>query len=96
MLAVFVLSNLVIAAGYTYAVLDVAPRLGLTEWWARLAGLAFFGLCAGTHLEQAAHAIDGSLPRAVWDSWHMLAVHALQAPAIWLFLWGVRRHLGRL
>lgn len=93
MLAVFVAANLGIAAGYGYAAVAVAPRLGLADWWARLAGAAFLGLCALTHLEQGLHALDGSLTQEAWGSWHMLAVHVLQAPAIWLFAHGVSRHL---
>lgn len=92
-LTVFVASNVGIAAGYGYAAVAVAPRFGLPDWWARLAGAAFLGLCALTHLEQAAHALDGSLLAEAWASWHMLVVHALQFPAIWLFAHGVSRHL---
>lgn len=94
-LALFVVSNAGIAMGYGYAALSVAPRLGLRDWWARLAGAAFLGLCALTHMEQAIHALDGTVPEAVWGSWHMLAVHVLQFPAIWLFAHGVSRHLHR-
>lgn len=92
-LTVFVVANVGISAGYGYAAASVAPRLGLPDWWARLAGAAFLGLCALTHLEQAAHALDGTVSQEVWGSWHMLTVHVLQFPAIWLFAHGVSRHL---
>lgn len=95
----FVAANVVIALGYLYAGVRVAPHFVIPSKPARVAGVLFFALCAYTHGEQAVHALDDArypgLANAADDP-HMLLPHVAQAVAIWTFLLGIRRFIVRL
>lgn len=90
----FYAGNVVIVAGYLTAAIIITRRRGLQPLAGRmrlrtwLSGLGFFLLCGATHLEMALHTYlqhrvlrdDGTV------SWHMVAIHVVQAVAIWCFL----------
>lgn len=88
----YVLANAAIAGAYTYAALVVAPRFVLDEWWGRTGGIAFLVLCGlGTHVLMISHVLSGDLAPAGHD----LAVHVVQAVAVWAFVVSARRTLDR-
>lgn len=90
----FYAGNVVIVAGYLTAAIIITRRRGMRPFAGRmrlrtwLAGLGFFLLCGATHAEMALHTWMGE--RLLRDdgtiSWHMVAIHVVQAVAIWCFL----------
>lgn len=94
LLVIFVLSNLAIASGYIYAASAVVPQMKARRWQTKVGGILFFLTCGLTHLELALHAAAetaGGL--SDFESWHMIAIHLVQACAVWLFLTSLYREL---
>lgn len=102
--AVFVWSNLAIAAAYLTVGLTVAPWIRIEpfpvspRWQPRLRWLiaatvigavVFFPACALTHIEHARHALSGELARTTATSTHMVLNHLIQAIGTWLFVGGL-------
>lgn len=86
----FALVNLMIAAGYTFLVFNVAPYFRVDDA-TKAGGIIFFFTCGATHVELALHTLvsDGF----TFDdmlSWHMLAIHTVQALATWRFVLGIQ------
>lgn len=87
--AVFEAANLAIVLGYLVLALYLAPRLDVRYKRTKMGGAFFFALCAATHLGLTVRThygweFDGDHP-----AW--LAVHILQAFAVWLFIDGLYR-----
>lgn len=85
--AQFVVANVVIAFGYVFFaanVIKLLPVRGRTK----VAGAAFFALCAATHLDMNYHLLfepsEGMLDAA--PRLHMQLIHVPQAFAIWAFV----------
>ena len=77
--AVFMISNLVIFAGYC-AVPAPLFRIVRMPWYARVCGVGFFGLCGLTHVGMAAG--YSHMPVNIW--WTI--AHVVQAIFTWAFI----------
>lgn len=103
-----IIANVIIALAYAAIGLYIAPRFKfvvvgrkalLGARLARLAGMAFFATCAGTHLEMAYHASQaGTGPNGIavgewFTDWHGLTIHIVQGVAGWAFTFLAIRYL---
>lgn len=94
MLALFVLANIGIFAGYIFAATAVAPRLLVRLRRTQVGGVLFFLTCGLTHLELAVHsATHVEIGLSEFTSWHMVGIHLVQVVAVWMFLTGIYREL---
>lgn len=86
----FGVSNFGIFLGYVFIALVIVPAFPVRMVQTKIGGGLFFLTCGLTHLELAAHSvIEGGLDYGSMLSWHMLAIHAIQVFAVWLFVWGL-------
>lgn len=90
-LTLVVFFNLIIVGGYLFISKEIAPKLKVTRKATIYGGIAFFMLCAATHLEEALHAFsEGN----IWTLKHaivMLAIAVAQAVAVVVFIYGLYR-----
>ena len=82
---VFFVANLIIVLGYTtvaayFAVVELEDG-GIRKGQKR-AAMAFFFLCASTHVELAVHGLAGTNIVAPDVAWHMVVIHVPQALSI--------------
>lgn len=88
--AVFAVTNAGIFLGYIFVALVIVPAFPVRMLQTKVGGFFFFLTCGLTHLELAVH---GYMARGFTErtmlSWHMLAIHAVQVFAVWLFVWGL-------
>lgn len=93
-LALFVVANIGIFAGYIFAATAVAPRLMVRLRRTQIGGAMFFLTCGLTHLELAVHAATRvQMGTPEFSSWHMVMIHTVQVVAVWAFLTGVYKEL---
>lgn len=79
---VFILSNLIIVAGYVIVPFTLLGRRMPMTRPVRVAGILFFATCAITHLSMA----------LLWPMWWLLVLnHVVQAAAVWYFVLGFSR-----
>jgi hypothetical protein len=81
-----VASNIAVAVGYAGLGIFLAPKFdaGAPTWVLhifKISGLAFFILCADTHIHEAYHIWDGLLPPEYWLDVHYLAMMVVQGIA---------------
>jgi hypothetical protein len=104
-LAVFVWSNLAIAAAYGTVGATVAPWMRAEPFHVRtprmrkllralivfttVGAIIFFPFCAYTHLENASHALSGELAYETATAPHMVWTHLIQAVGTWMFVGGL-------
>lgn len=86
----FAASNLAIFCGYLFIGFVIVPNIEVKLWMTKVGGFFFFATCGLTHLELAVHTfVERGLYRGQLLSSHMLAIHAVQAVAIVLFVTGL-------
>lgn len=93
----FIAANLVIAAGYGFIALRVLPLFPI-RLPSKVGAVAFFLLCASTHVDQLYHTLGDQTEQwgEIVHSWHMQIIHVPQAVAVWVFAIGFFLDLRRL
>lgn len=93
----FVASNVFIALGYGFIAFRVLPLFPI-RLPSAVGAVAFFLLCASTHVDQVYHTLDDKTETwgEIVNSWHMLLIHVPQALAVWVFAIGFFVDLRRL
>ncbi len=82
LLTTYIVANLAIVGGYVVVPFTLLGRRMPMTRRVRYAGILFFVTCAITHLSMA-------LFWPLW--WFLIAVHVLQACAVWYFVLGFSR-----
>lgn len=88
-LAVFVVANALIVAGYVFIGVMVVPNATARLARTRVGGIFFFLLCASTHADMAYRAFADPAEGAHATSPIMLTTHVAQALAVWAFVTGL-------
>ncbi len=92
MLAVFIIANIVIVAGYLFLATRVAPFIKIEYWWTKAGGVGFFFLCALTHAGMAWMAYT-AIAAHTHVSLLWTLIHVAQAIAVWTFVLGLYKEL---
>ncbi len=87
MLALSIISNFTIFAGYIFIAVKVAPFFKLRFIATRISAILFFTTCSFTHLQMG---IDAILHMPMeYNTWYYLLNHIVQAFAVWGFAVGI-------